>query len=346
MDLLKTLLLYMSMLFVTSVQSAPEATPTPSVAAVVTPTPFVVTATPLPTPSPTPVPTPKLTPNPAYKTLRVGDRGEDVKTLQRKLAEYGYYAGEVDGAYGNQTRRSVENFQYNQGLQADGIAGKATLTVLYESDEVVIAPEETASTPASATPVPNTPSPVPSQTPMPTFVPAVTPAATARQPIVQTAQPSATPKAVTGQGEAWPMEGYRIRLDGATEPIHAVGSTADNPVYLPLLQTEDGMVFVPVIELLDAGGVIVVPSTTDAAVEYGVALGNDIFRLSYTTDDKGNVTNLALDKNGKAAALSPAVAKLYNDMLYVPMQMTQEQLGLTYALDEGKRLYTLTIPGV
>jgi len=144
MNLLKTLLIYLTMVFVSSVQTAPEPslvpqTPTPS------PTLAIVAATDAPTA--TPVPTPDITPNDQYHTLQVGDRSDTIKLMQQRLAELGYYTGEIDGAFGNQTRRAVEQFQYNNGLSVDGIAGKRTLTVLYESEDVVSATVEETATP-------------------------------------------------------------------------------------------------------------------------------------------------------------------------------------------------------
>lgn len=195
MDLLRTILVYMSMVFVSSVQNAPEptimppSTPTPAAYVVTTPSP---TPTPEPTPSPTPVPTPEITPNTEYKTIKVGDRGDEVKKLQRRLAELGYYTGDIDGSYGNQTRRAVERFQYYHGLSADGIAGKNTLTVLYEYNDVVSAPVDvptggSTNTPPPATTRPpvKTDQPTTARTPgpddatlAPTFIPTPTPGAT------------------------------------------------------------------------------------------------------------------------------------------------------------------------
>ena len=135
MDLLKTLVLYMTMIFASSVQTMPDAESfmvqynTPEPTAVVTPAPVI-------TPSPTPVPTIAISPNPEHKTLQVGDKGDEVLRLQQALTDYGYYDGDLDGRYGNQTRYAVERFQYNHGLVADGIAGKHTLTVLYDSNQV------------------------------------------------------------------------------------------------------------------------------------------------------------------------------------------------------------------
>ena len=102
MDLLKTILVYMSMVVAASVQNAPdpgampaydEPTPTPYVQAAPTATPTATA-----TPRPTPVPTIDITPNPEYGTLQVGDRGDEVRRLQEELARYGYYEGDIDGA--------------------------------------------------------------------------------------------------------------------------------------------------------------------------------------------------------------------------------------------------------
>ncbi len=183
MDLLRTILIYMSMVFVSSVQTAPEAALLPlEPTALPTVIAQAVTATPAPTPSSTPVPTPAITPNTDYKTLQVGDKGDKVTTLQRRLAELGYYTGNVDGVYGNQTRRAVERFQYYHGLSSDGIAGKRTQTVLYESKDIVFAPVDVTPSPSPATtPGPtNTPPPAATYTPAPTATPtsSATPAPT------------------------------------------------------------------------------------------------------------------------------------------------------------------------
>ena len=178
MDLLKTLLLYMTMIFVSGVQNAPEATPTPRY----TPEPTAV-VTAVPTATPTPVPTVQVSPNPEYKTVRFGDNGDDVRKLQAKLAEYGYYAGDTDGRFGYQTRTAVIEFQQAHGLSADGIAGRMTLSVLYDSNEVrpagstYVSPElpetpEPAVLAPALTPAPAD-TPAPSETPGPTDAPAL-----------------------------------------------------------------------------------------------------------------------------------------------------------------------------
>lgn len=63
-------------------------------------------------------------------SLRQGDSGEEVKTLQRKLRQWGYYEGEVDGIFGSGTKKAVIKFQQKNGLTADGIVGEKTAEAL------------------------------------------------------------------------------------------------------------------------------------------------------------------------------------------------------------------------
>lgn len=94
-----------------------------------------------PTPAPTPKPTPKPTQKPSanatpYPTLRKGATGDDVLMLQSKLKELGYYTGEVHGTYDSATVTAVKAFQKNNNTGVDGVAGAATLRILYERDPV------------------------------------------------------------------------------------------------------------------------------------------------------------------------------------------------------------------
>lgn len=58
---------------------------------------------------------------------KLGSRGNEVRRIQTKLKELGYYNGSVDGIYGVRTQKAVKNFQKNCGITADGIAGPKTL---------------------------------------------------------------------------------------------------------------------------------------------------------------------------------------------------------------------------
>lgn len=69
----------------------------------------------------------------AYSLLKDGSYGTEVRKLQARLTELGYYAGGVDGVYGSSTESAVKSFQRANGLSADGQAGEATQKKLYSS---------------------------------------------------------------------------------------------------------------------------------------------------------------------------------------------------------------------
>lgn len=68
--------------------------------------------------------------------LKQGARGGEVKEVQRRLKNWGYYDGSVDGIYGPATISAVKYFQKKNGLTADGICGKATYAALGMNDSV------------------------------------------------------------------------------------------------------------------------------------------------------------------------------------------------------------------
>ena len=61
---------------------------------------------------------------------RQGSSGEQVKKIQTKLKNWGYYDGKVDGLYGSATAAAVRYFQRSNGLSVDGVCGPATLRAL------------------------------------------------------------------------------------------------------------------------------------------------------------------------------------------------------------------------
>lgn len=69
--------------------------------------------------------------NETIETLsRYGSSGEEVKQIQKRLKEWGYYNGAVDGIYGSKTQQAVKKFQKANGLTQDGIAGEKTLAAI------------------------------------------------------------------------------------------------------------------------------------------------------------------------------------------------------------------------
>lgn len=64
------------------------------------------------------------------KVYSWGARGETVREIQRRLKNWGYYDGSVDGIYGYGTWAAVRKFQQKNGLKVDGVAGTSTLQAL------------------------------------------------------------------------------------------------------------------------------------------------------------------------------------------------------------------------
>lgn len=61
------------------------------------------------------------------RTLRPGDTGADVRSLQLYLGRNGLYPFEVDGIYGQETAQGVATYQRIRDLPATGIADEETL---------------------------------------------------------------------------------------------------------------------------------------------------------------------------------------------------------------------------
>lgn len=59
-------------------------------------------------------------------TVRLGNRGRDVKLLQNALLERGYKVGTADGVFGDLTLAGVKEFQKGAGIDVDGVAGPDT----------------------------------------------------------------------------------------------------------------------------------------------------------------------------------------------------------------------------
>ena len=66
----------------------------------------------------------------AEGTLSYGSSGTEVKKMQQALKALGYNVS-ADGSYGALTQMAVTQFQKRNGLTADGVAGSATLKLLY-----------------------------------------------------------------------------------------------------------------------------------------------------------------------------------------------------------------------
>ena len=69
----------------------------------------------------------------AEGTLSYGSTGTEVKKMQQALKALGYNVS-ADGSYGALTQMAVTQFQKRNGLTADGVAGSATLKLLYSGN--------------------------------------------------------------------------------------------------------------------------------------------------------------------------------------------------------------------
>ena len=138
---------------------APTATPTASATPAPTKEPVAVV-----TPRVTPTLMPIITPTPTIKvvtvapatptvtppSLQIGFTGSnEVRALQKRLKELGWYKGSVDGDFGPATQEAVKAFQKANGLKVDGKAGTKTLEKL-RSSKAVSKKEYTAKTTSSS----------------------------------------------------------------------------------------------------------------------------------------------------------------------------------------------------
>src|SRR5699024_6048490 len=69
------------------------------------------------------------------QVIQHGAVGEDVIELQARLKHIGFYHGKVDGVFGWSTYWALRNFQYEFGMDIDGIAGPKLKNKLVQSTE-------------------------------------------------------------------------------------------------------------------------------------------------------------------------------------------------------------------
>lgn len=70
--------------------------------------------------------------------LKQGMKGEEVEKLQRALYDRGFLTKDnITGTFSSSTRKAVMEYQQAMGLSADGIAGTATLSTVYDSSNKI-----------------------------------------------------------------------------------------------------------------------------------------------------------------------------------------------------------------
>lgn len=120
--------------------------------------------------------------------LEKGYTGEDVRTLQSRLRELGYYDAKLNGYFGTATQRALSAFQKKNGLSADGRAD-------FDTRELVYSPNARPAVDPTEPPSP-TPTRTPKVTPTPTKTPKSNPTETPNT--TRTEKPTATPTMGSG----------------------------------------------------------------------------------------------------------------------------------------------------
>ncbi|MFE3997985.1 peptidoglycan-binding protein [Nocardioides sp. YIM B13467] len=110
---------------------APEATASPAAGSSSASPSASPSATPTPSPSAKPKPEPKPSPTSGPRLFGKGDSGDDVRDLQARLKQIGWFNAGVTGFYGNVTTEAVSGFQGKRGIAVTGFVDQTTLDRLH-----------------------------------------------------------------------------------------------------------------------------------------------------------------------------------------------------------------------
>ncbi|MBM4132944.1 MAG: peptidoglycan-binding protein [Nitrospira sp.] len=65
-----------------------------------------------------------------------GSKGNEVRQIQSRLKELGFYTGLVDGDFGGGTESAIKSFQKSKRLTLDGVVGPATWAKLFPKEAI------------------------------------------------------------------------------------------------------------------------------------------------------------------------------------------------------------------
>ena len=83
-------------------------------------------------------------------TCQIGDNGDHVRKVQKRLIALGYLSGSADGSFGNMTKDAVKAFQQNNGLKVTGKVNSTTLDRLNSSSAVKAGSKASSSSSSSS----------------------------------------------------------------------------------------------------------------------------------------------------------------------------------------------------
>jgi len=72
----------------------------------------------------------------SYKTLKNGDKSDDVAKVQKRLIELGYLTGTVDGYFGDGTEAAIRAFEAAYGREQTGVATVLLQTYLFSKNAI------------------------------------------------------------------------------------------------------------------------------------------------------------------------------------------------------------------
>ena len=74
--------------------------------------------------------------NPSEYVIEQGNSGEDVKMVQERLTDLGYYEEKVNGYYGTSTQNAIEDFQIQNDLDVSGVVDTDTFATLFSYEAI------------------------------------------------------------------------------------------------------------------------------------------------------------------------------------------------------------------
>ncbi len=149
--------------------------------------------------------------------MEPGYKGTDIKSMQRRLSELGFYEDKDNGYFGIATEEAVRAFQLKNKIETTGVMGPNAQSLLFSPKarhkiDPTPTPKPTPSPTPKATPRPSA-TPKPSTTPKPSFdIPIVTPPPGAAAG--PTPKPTAAPTAAPTPKPSVPTGSYSNDLSG------------------------------------------------------------------------------------------------------------------------------------
>ncbi len=263
----------------------------------------------------TPAPTATVAPTPAPTfllpsgTVRSNSKGSDAKLVQQRLKDLGYLTGKVDGDFGDKSVEALKAFQTKHGLTADGVAGTATVAILFSYNAL--------SAKQTATPAP-TPTPVPLPTPEPLPVePAATPYTLTEENAVKITLGTTGDEVLRLQTALSALGYYESALDGVCR--------AADVEAIRLFQKANG---------LNVDGIAGYDTQSRLysvnAVSYFTAVDQDLIAISQTAAAASADTSGTSDKTDSTALRKGSVGQAVSDL-----QNRLIALGYLYGKADG-----------